>query len=1027
MSSPTLTGHLGRGTKIIVSESPSSASISIADLDPLPRQGTPQAYADNGKNFTNTKPVQQDRPSHLSSRRRQEDLYLAQARLLQWYLMSKKASRELMEQEQEAKTEQQELEKDILEKQVRLRDLQQRIAVERELVDLESNLGRQREQLMSVVNGLEDLRPEYEDTLQALERETNLSSIPLFEDRHLDHWLVQIRNCQSSLETTSKKTDSNRSLLKGLALFMREMCIRAQEEIQELQQCASLLIKLREAKETEQRLQGIAVEPQITPTSSEMSIPVQQLLQPNNEVIGLLSGLSVQDLAAMEATLHRAKMVRMQSIDMHDAVAASASAPSFVQDNSHQTSHQSAPIPASTSHQKSIQGLLSVMNPTSRTLQSSSAPELRVNGSETYLHFTYSSKSVHKEYTIKAGIDAVLESEITIETRNTNCLYPGANGPEQDYKGSRLGYERDCNLQGWKLVLLNPGIFDGKKGLLQRAVISLRNATSEQKSRRVKRKEKAVLQESQRSSTVVIPERSSISAQRHIDSPTHGHQLHDLPHQDQQRQQQLTWQLPLTPRFPRATQRPIRGSRPDTQDLVPATTDRYPLQSQHQLSSIHPEAQNWQQLLPTLGSFNPISEIDLKLEFEGYINGRFKNLTILCDVNQVQVEDLSFDFKKANCVYPRSFLTENVGLNLWNSFGVKQAEENYLNELGWKLKLLGRKRLLLQRALDAYRRKFLPLTCHPRARIGASFFTRRNSLSAVAPFESVNPEPQRRKSKPRIHFDLEDDFQDLANKYGVGDDEQAIDGSEEEDDDDQAEDEENEEGDEDEDDEEEDEGDDDEQGDADDDSDNDGGSSEGEDSLSGEGFHSRMSLLTFTGSIQTYSLGTGSGSARSRPRIAPSDTNTGPLPSLPLPVSSQSTTSRKHSRAVSQSVADHSTSSSTDVSKKRRKEAEQDKRRSVGNGAAEDGKDSDAENGRDGSSNEGDASGTDIETETEEEYDHASYNEQDEEDNWWKSRLDNSEYPEDHDFVGLTTEELIGALTSGYVDEEDDDDDDDDD
>ncbi|KAG0376445.1 hypothetical protein BGX24_007752, partial [Mortierella sp. AD032] len=41
--------------------------------------------------------------------------------------------------------------------------------------------------------------------------------------------------------------------------------------------------------------------------------------------------------------------------------------------------------------------------------------------------------------------------------------------------------------------------------------------------------------------------------------------------------------------------------------------------------------------------------------------------------------------------------------------------------------------------------------------------------------------------------------------------------------------------------------------------------------------------------------------------------------------------------------------------------------------------------------------------------------EEDEDDvDWWKSRLNNSEYAEDHQMVSMTTEELIGALTNCY-------------
>jgi hypothetical protein len=218
-----------------------------------------------------------------------------------------------------------------------------------------------------------------------------------------------------------------------------------------------------------------------------------------------------------------------------------------------------------------------------------------------------------------------------------------------------------------------------KKGLLQRAVISLRNATTENKSRRAKRREKSGLQPCQHQTMAPTPE-VSIPAQQTLDAGNDGASLSLIPSQTSH----LSWQLPPTPKSQRPTQTPLRISRPDVQDLVASTIDHHRVDPPQP----HPgqlEEQQWQQRLPTLGSFQSPAEIDLLLDFEGYVQGRFKKLTILCDVNRVQLEHLSFDFKKTNCVYPRSFMTENAGLDQWNTFSIKQAEETYLNELGWKL------------------------------------------------------------------------------------------------------------------------------------------------------------------------------------------------------------------------------------------------------------------------------------------------------------------------------------------------------
>lgn len=66
---------------------------------------------------------------------------------------------------------------------------------------------------MAVVEGLETLRPEYEDTVLALEGDAPVLSIPAFDDSHLEYWLTQVRSYQSSVEANSKKAGGDRALV----------------------------------------------------------------------------------------------------------------------------------------------------------------------------------------------------------------------------------------------------------------------------------------------------------------------------------------------------------------------------------------------------------------------------------------------------------------------------------------------------------------------------------------------------------------------------------------------------------------------------------------------------------------------------------------------------------------------------------------------------------------------------------------------------------------------------------------------
>ncbi|KAJ3297438.1 hypothetical protein HK104_000517 [Borealophlyctis nickersoniae] len=91
--------------------------------------------------------------------------------------------------------------------------------------------------------------------------------------------------------------------------------------------------------------------------------------------------------------------------------------------------------------------------------------------------------------------------------------------------------------------------------------------------------------------------------------------------------------------------------------------------------------------------------------FSYTVKGNTKVYTIRTDIDRIQPEDMSLEFKTGNCVYPRAYCdkTEYTG-NRWEY-------ENSVNELGWKLTYLNQgalagRRGLIQRAVDSYRNRF---------------------------------------------------------------------------------------------------------------------------------------------------------------------------------------------------------------------------------------------------------------------------------------------------------------------------------
>ncbi|KAI7874156.1 hypothetical protein K492DRAFT_174761 [Lichtheimia hyalospora FSU 10163] len=79
-------------------------------------------------------------------------------------------------------------------------------------------------------------------------------------------------------------------------------------------------------------------------------------------------------------------------------------------------------------------------------------------------------------------------------------------------------------------------------------------------------------------------------------------------------------------------------------------------------------------------------------------------IRIKVNVESVNMDEIPAEFRKSNCVFPRA-------INMYA--GARWLEESLCNELGWRLAWLNQRQLagkksLLQRALDAFRKRFMP-------------------------------------------------------------------------------------------------------------------------------------------------------------------------------------------------------------------------------------------------------------------------------------------------------------------------------
>ncbi|KAF9570443.1 hypothetical protein EC968_001779 [Mortierella alpina] len=712
---------------------------------------------------------------------------------------------------------------------------------------------------------------------------------------------------------------------------------------------------------------------------NELHSPIQTRSNPEADIVNTLTGLSMEQLSSMEAMIHRAKLNVQESSRVKET-----------QENPRALSLHATAWSGSTT--SCMRQLMTVFESKPEEPSRDTAPAMEYEDGVPWLTFGYSTKSLRETYRVRVDIDTVTVDCIPLEVQRANCIYPSANGPEHEYKGTRREYERECNAQGWKLAHLNPSILGGRKGILQRAVVSLRNATSEQKSRRAKRQEKAlqgnIEPQRDRGPVMAIPRLRSSYAVQAEDRQLGGGQ------EPARRLTAIRWQSLKVSSPPHQTHaqslHPGHAVSNMRAALIePLHSNRETLISHQERSQLNRKGDSIQKHRPpVLGVFKPAhapSDPSSYLEFEGYVHGEFKTLRIRTNVDLVRMDQLTLRFRKSNCVYPRSFSADEQEPSSWNTVGIRQAEECYLNDIGWKLcslneKLLSGRRLLLQQALNAYRRHYLPATCQPRARIGPSLLTRRHSASHVTvadPTKSDVHRSQHRSKHSRVRFDVGGEpptaptnspsnraaghDADFSTEETVISDEETAESDDSEDTEEET---------------------------SDDESDDDGSSSE-------DVFHSQMSLLSFTGNIRTYSLGTGSGSARSRPRLDPAESQAR-LQSPP-----RTSIARKRSLVGEQAEQ---------VAHSRKGK----RVRRGSSGLGEEAVDSDAAELEDSEQDEGQR----------EEVDTQSYDE--DEDNWWMSRLNNSEYPEDHNFISMTTEELIGALTSGYNSDMGDEDDDED-
>jgi hypothetical protein len=89
-----------------------------------------------------------------------------------------------------------------------------------------------------------------------------------------------------------------------------------------------------------------------------------------------------------------------------------------------------------------------------------------------WMQFKYSRDGVVTEYTLRIDVGSVDVERLPHGFKIENCIYPRALVPRDQYEGSDLNKEKECNFVGWALAELNPSL-QGHRGVLQEAVESI--------------------------------------------------------------------------------------------------------------------------------------------------------------------------------------------------------------------------------------------------------------------------------------------------------------------------------------------------------------------------------------------------------------------------------------------------------------------------------------------------------------------------------------------------------------------------
>ncbi|CAG8538775.1 9882_t:CDS:1, partial [Diversispora eburnea] len=190
-----------------------------------------------------------------------DELIMLNSRLMQWCFLNAKAEHAFDFQKQTVETQLKDAWELLMKKQNEMSTLCRKFTLEKEIIELDITLKSQANLLLQINQHLEHFKTRYIAFVTALASTTTAMPIAYILTGEFKHLTEEINKCSNSLDETLQNWEKESSTIHNIANLIYKLYINIKEEIQELNECNSLLQKISEAEilETSLRIQKIEI------------------------------------------------------------------------------------------------------------------------------------------------------------------------------------------------------------------------------------------------------------------------------------------------------------------------------------------------------------------------------------------------------------------------------------------------------------------------------------------------------------------------------------------------------------------------------------------------------------------------------------------------------------------------------------------------------------------------------------------------------------------------------------------------